>query len=159
MRDEQQYREYVSARTPALRRTAYLMCGNWHEAEDAVQAVLIKLYVRPPHSWEAVDAWVRKSLARRVIDQSRRPWRRDILVDRHKDTAAASSIPYEDRQALLDALQQLPARQRAVVVLRYWDALTVSETADALGLSEGTVKSHASRGLATLRTVLEGSTP
>ena len=75
MRDEAQYREYVAARAPALRRTAYLLCGDWHRAEDAVQSVLIALYVHPPKAWEAVDSWVRTALVRKLIDESRRPWR------------------------------------------------------------------------------------
>lgn len=154
MRDEGEYREYVAARAPALRRTAYLLCGDWHRAEDVVQAVLIALYVHPPRDWEAVDGWVRTALMRRVIDESRRPWRRERPVEALPDTPMLQHDSAE-RMALLDALRTLPIRQRAVVVLRFWDDLSVQDTAAALDISEGTVKSHSSRGLAALRLTLE----
>ena len=158
MRDEDRYREYVVARAAALRRTAFLLCGDWHRAEDAVQHVLIALYVSPPRQWQAVDAWVRTALVRRLVDESRRPWRRhERPAPQLPDTAqaAAGDEASGERAVLLAALAALPARQRAVVVLRYWDDLSVAETAHALGISEGTVKSHASRGLAALRSDLE----
>lgn len=154
MRDEGEYREYVAARAPALRRTAYLLCGDWHRAEDVVQAVLIALYVHPPRDWVAVDGWVRTALMRKVIDESRRPWRRERSVEVLPDTPLLQHDSAE-RMALLDALRTLPVRQRAVVVLRFWDDLSVQDTAAALDISEGTVKSHSSRGLAALRLTLE----
>ena len=154
MRDEGEYREYVAARAPALRRTAYLLCGDWHRAEDVVQAVLIALYVHPPRDWVAVDGWVRTALMRKVIDESRRPWRRERPVEALPDTPMLQHDSAE-RMALLDALRTLPIRQRAVVVLRFWDDLSVQDTAAALDISEGTVKSHSSRGLAALRLTLE----
>lgn len=154
MRNEAEYREYVAARAPALRRTAYLLCGDWHRAEDAVQAVLIALYVHPPKSWAAVDSWVRTALVRKLIDESRRPWRRERSVEVLPETPWTHDDPGE-RMAVLDALRALPKRQRAVVVLRFWDDLSVHETAAVLDISEGTVKSHAARGLAALRLSLE----
>ena len=93
------------------------------------------------------------TLMRRLVDESRRPWRREQPTEVLPDVAHEHTA--EERLALLDALRTLPAMQRAVVVLRYWDDLPVTETALALGISEGTVKSHASRGLAALRTHLE----
>jgi RNA polymerase sigma-70 factor (sigma-E family) len=156
VRHEEQYREYVVARAPGLRRTAFLLCGDWHRAEDAVQAVLVSLYVRPPRSWEAVDSWVRTALVRKLVDESRRPWRRERSVDVLPDGALPSHDPAE-RLAMLDALRTLPPMQRAVVVLRFWDDLSVPDTAAALGISDGTVKSHTSRGLAALRLLLENS--
>ena len=150
VRNEAEYREYVAARAPALRRTAYLLCGDWHRAEDAVQAVLIALYVHSPNSWEAVDSWVRTALVRKLIDESRRPWRRERSVDVLPETSWTHEDPGE-RMAVLDALRALPKRQRAVVVLRFWDDLSVHDTAAALGISEDTVKSHSTRGLAALR--------
>lgn len=158
MRDEDRYREYVRARTPGLRRTAFLICGDWHRAEDAVQAVLVALYVRPPRDWAAADAWVRTALARKLIDESRRPWHRERLSADLPDTAAPDGPEAADRLALLDALRGLPPRQRAVVVLRFWDDLSVGQTAAALGMSDGTVKSYTSRGLASLRAVMERTT-
>ena len=154
MRDEAEYREYVAARAPTLRRTAYLLCGDWHRAEDAVQAVLIALYVHPPKDWEAVDSWVRTALVRKLIDESRRPWRREHSVEVLPETPWTHDDPGE-RMAVLDALRALPKRQRAVVVLRFWDDLSVHDTAAALDISEGTVKSHTARGLTALRLTLE----
>lgn len=158
MRDESRYREYVVARSAALRRTGYLICGDWHRAEDAVQQVLVALYAKPPRSWDTVDAWVRTALVRRLVDESRRPWRREQSTELLPEHAAPPD-PADDRLTLLDALRTLPSMQRAVVVLRYWDDLSVPETAAALRISEGTVKSHASRGLAALRTHLERTLP
>ena len=149
-----EYREYVAARAPALRRTAYLLCGDWNRAENAVQAVLIALYVPPPKSWEAVDSWVRTALVRKLIDESRRPWRRERSVEVLPET----SWTHEDlgeRMVVPDALRELPKRQRAVVVLRFWDDLSVHDTAAALDISEGTVTSNTARGLAVLRSPLQ----
>jgi RNA polymerase sigma factor (sigma-70 family) len=115
---------------------------------------LIALYVHPPKSWEAVDSWVRTALVRKVIDESRRPWRRERSVDVLPETPWNHEDPGE-RLAVLDALRALPKKQRAVVVLRLWDDLSVHDTAAALGLTEGTVKSHSARGLAALRLSLE----
>lgn len=154
MRDEERYREYVVARTHALRRTAYLVCGDWQRAEDVVQQVLVALYVRPPRSWDAVDGWVRTALMRKLVDESRRRWRRERSLVSLPDVPAVPD-PADDRITLLSALRTLPAMQRAVVVLRYWDDLSVPDTAVALGIAEGTVKSHASRGLDALRSLLE----
>lgn len=153
MKDEE-FHDYVVARAPALRRTAFLVCGDWHRAEDAVQAVLVALYVRPPRSSDAVDAWVRTALMRRLVDESRRPWRRERATAELPDATYAPPGP-EERLALLDALRTLPAQQRATVVLRFWDDLSVTDTAAALGISAGTVKSHTSRGLHALRELLE----
>jgi RNA polymerase sigma-70 factor (sigma-E family) len=158
MRDDQRYRDFVVARAPALRRTAFLVCGDWHRAEDAVQAVLVQLYVRPPRVWDAADAWVRTALVRKLVDESRRSWRRrEHPTDELPERAALPDAAHGDRDVLLAALRLLPARQRAVVVLRYWEDMSVTETAAALDLNEGTVKSHASRGLAALRLQLEGT--
>lgn len=157
MTDEARFWEYVVARAPALRRTAFLLCGDWHRAEDAVQSVLVGLYARPPRSWDAVDGWVRTALLRKLVDESRRPWRRERFRDVLPDTSYVPPGP-EDRMALLAALATLPLQQRAVVVLRFWDDLSVPDTAAALGISEGTVKSHCSRGLAALRLLLERTT-
>jgi RNA polymerase sigma factor (sigma-70 family) len=116
--------------------------------------VLTALYVHPPKSWEAVDSWVRTALMRKLIDESRRPWRRERSVEVLPETSWTHDDPGE-RMAVLDALRALPKRQRAVMVLRFWDDLSVRDTAATLGISEGTVKSHTARGLAALRLSLE----
>ncbi len=154
--DEADYRAYVSGRSLALRRTAYLLCGDWHQAEDLVQSVFTSLYV----NWhrvrdrDSLDGYVRTTLVRRVIDESRRPWRRETASDRLPDGASPDDFSIEDRALVRAALRQLPVRQRAVVVLRFFDDLDVATTAQLLGCSTGTVKSHTARALASLRTQL-----
>ena len=117
--DEDEFREFARHHAVPLRRSAYLLCGDWHLAEDIVQTTLIKLY----------GAWPR-------------------VVCRHQaggqDEVAEAA---------------LPPRQRAVLVLRYFESLSISETAAALGCSDGTVKSQAARGLASMRTHLGQANP
>jgi RNA polymerase sigma-70 factor (sigma-E family) len=151
--DEAYYQEFVGARARALRRTAYLLCGDWHCAEDLVQSVFTSLYV----NWHRVrdqsslDGYVRTMLVRRVIDESRRPWRRETASERLPETAVPEGFAVEDRELVRTALRSLPVRQRAVVVLRFFDDIDVAQTAALLGCSEGTVKSYTARALATLR--------
>jgi RNA polymerase sigma-70 factor (sigma-E family) len=150
------FAEYFAARSGAMRATAYLLCGDWHRAEDLVQTAFTKLYVH----WhrvarhEALDPYVRKVLTRAFIDDGRRGWWRrerpgDLPVER-----AVLPAPAEDRLVLLQALAAVPPRQRAVLVLRYWEDLSVEATAAALNCSTGTVKSQAARGLETLRSLV-----
>lgn len=161
MRDEDEtaYREFVAARIAQLRRVAFLVCGDWHVAEDAVATVLARLYV----SWsrvreaERVDAYVRTMVVRAVVDEHRRPWRRERA--RYDDamrgeTVADPTAEVHDRILLRRALSQLPRGRRAVLVLRFYEGLSVDETADVLGCSAGTVKSQTARGLAALRDLL-----
>ncbi|MDG4823272.1 SigE family RNA polymerase sigma factor [Asanoa sp. WMMD1127] len=153
--DEAAFRDYVGARMAAWRRTAYLMCRDWHLADDLVGTVLGKLYRRWRRRSEIndVDAYVNGMLARAVIDETRRPWRRERLVDEFPadgtvDAADANSV---DRLTLDSYLARLGPRRRAVLVLRFYCDLSVEETADVLGVSLGTVKSQTARGLETLR--------
>jgi len=153
--------EYVAARQAHLRRIAYAVCGDWHRADDLLQTALTKLYVAWPrvHRDGVPDAYVRRIIVRSHIDEGRRPWRRERSgLDGH-DRAAEPGLPAEERSELFEALQALPEMQRKTVVLRYWLALSVEETATELGISAGTVKSHSSRGLSSLQRVLEGPTP
>jgi len=121
-----------------------------------VQSVFTSLYV----NWHYVrdqaslDGYVRTMLVRRVIDESRRPWRRETASERLPDTAVRQGLAFEDRELVRAALSSLPARQRAVVVLRFFDDLDVAQTAELLDCSEGTVKSYTARALVTLRTEL-----
>ena len=142
----------MTARQTHLRRVAYAICGDWHRADDLLQTAFVKLYVAWPRLREpaAAEAYARRILVRANVDESRRPWRRErTSLDGH-DAAAATGPSYEERSALVDALQQLPLMQRKVVVLRHMLDLSVAQTADELGIGEGTVKSHSSRGLAAL---------
>ncbi|WP_395690580.1 SigE family RNA polymerase sigma factor [Nocardioides sp.] len=160
-RDEE-YTAFVAARQAHLRRVAYALCGDWHRAEDLLQVSLVKLYVAWPriHRAGREEAYARQIIVRATIDESRRPWRRRERpgIEEH-DTVARADLPYEERSALLDALQQLPEMQRKTVVLRHWLGLSVGETARELRISEGTVKSHSSRGLASLRDLLHHVRP
>ncbi|RJQ76560.1 SigE family RNA polymerase sigma factor [Pseudonocardiaceae bacterium YIM PH 21723] len=158
-RDEREFADYFAARLDAVRRTAYMLCGDWHRADDLAQTAFVALH----RHWKkvrdkgALDAYVRKTLVRASIDESRRPWRRERMVDEMPERAGsgpgfANSIATRD--ALLNGLRQVPARQRAVLVLRFLEGLDVTDTAAALGCSEGTVKSQTARGLDTLRGAL-----
>jgi RNA polymerase sigma-70 factor (sigma-E family) len=154
--DEREYREYVRARMVALRRIAYLICGDWHLAEDAVSAVLTKLYTHWAAAYrsENLDAYVRRMLVRSIVDERRRPWRRERPVAFPVEDVAAPPDPTEDRLVVRAALAAIPARRRAVLVLRFYEGLSVEETAAAMGTTTGTVKSQTARALATLRELL-----
>jgi RNA polymerase sigma-70 factor (sigma-E family) len=150
------FTEFVAARQAHLRRIAYALCGDWHRADDLLQTALTKLYVAWPrirHEGNE-DAYVRQIMVRANIDESRRPWRRERPSDEVPERADDAGASVEERSALFDALQGLPEQQRKVVVLRHWLGLSVRETAAELGITEGTVKSHSSRGLAALEAVL-----
>ncbi|CAL9667806.1 RNA polymerase sigma-E factor [Actinosynnema sp. ALI-1.44] len=155
MERDREFAEFVAARALVLRRTAYLLCGDWHRAEDLVQTALTKLYVAWPRIRRdgGLDAYARKILVRAAIDESRRGFRsRETVVERLPDTPVAGA-GHADLD-VREALAALPKGQRAVVVLRYWEDLSITETARLLGRSEGTVKSQAAKGLATLRELL-----
>ena len=158
-RDEQAFAEYFVARRDAVRRSAYLLCGDWHRADDFAQTAFVALHRR----WRkirdrgALDAYVRRTLVRAMIDETRRPWRRERFVEEmpevaHPDGELGDAVA--TRSALLDGLRRVPPRQRAVLVLRFLEGLDVAATAVALKCSEGTVKSQTSRGLAALREAL-----
>jgi RNA polymerase sigma-70 factor (sigma-E family) len=163
--EEEEYREYVVARLDRLRRTAYLLCGDWHTADDLVSITLARLYRtwRRAKQMENLDAYVRAMLTNAFLDEGRRPWRREEATTTLPEQAATSPYPaVVDRAALADLLTALPRRQRAIVVLRFYCDMSVAEVAQLLGVSEGTVKSQAARGLEILRAaapnVLQGAT-
>jgi RNA polymerase sigma-70 factor (sigma-E family) len=152
----EEFTAYVAASAGRLRRTAYLMCGDWQRAEDQVQTALVKLYL----AWdrvrarESLDAFVRTILIRGLIDERRRPWRREQAQATLADRPAVEDWPLEERLTVRDALVKVPPRQRAVLVLRFYEDCDVAETARLVGCSEGTVKSQTARGLARLRELL-----
>ncbi|KRE97179.1 RNA polymerase subunit sigma-24 [Nocardioides sp. Soil774] len=156
MRHDAAFSDFVAARQTHLRRIAYALCGDWHRADDLLQTALTKLYVAWPrirHEGNE-DAYVRQIMVRANIDESRRPWRRERPSDEVPERVDQVGTSVEERSALFDALQALPEQQRKVVVLRHWLGLSVREAAMELGVSEGTVKSHSSRGLAALEVAL-----
>ena len=150
--DEDEYRGFVALRLQPLRRTAYLLCRDWHLADDLVSITFTKLYRHWPKARAAdnLDAYVRGILTHAWLDECRRSWRRELVVAQLPDEPVDDPAP-EDRGSLLRLLAALPPRQRAVVVLRFYSDLSVAQTADILGISEGAVKSQAARGLAALR--------
>lgn len=165
MTDTAAYREYVSARLDKLRRTAYLLCGDWHTADDLVSTALVKLlrHWRRAAELNNLDGYVRMILLRAWLDERRRPWRRErsyaVLPDTPGGGGAAVSAAgsdtdpsrVADRLTIMGLLAELPPRRRAVLVLRYYCDLSVEETAEALGCTAGTVKSQTARGLDALR--------
>jgi len=161
--DEAGFRDFARDRSLALRRTAFLLCGDWHLAEDLVQIVLIKLYRVWPNVARKgpVDNYARQVLLRCWLDERRRPWRRrerrDGVVP---DVSGSGEIPGTAgiSDPLLRALAEVPPKQRAVVVLRYCADLPVAEVATVMRCSEGTVRSQAARGLEALRAALELTT-
>lgn len=152
---DEEFTEFVHAAWPGLYRTAYLMLGDHQLAEDLTQTALAKTY----GSWRKVrDLGAAPAYARVVFANTasswfrRRSWRNERPTERLPD-AGVDDDP-STRPAVVDALATLPPRQRAVVVLRYYDDLSVREVAHALGIAEGTVKSQTADALARLRVAL-----
>ena len=146
---------YMEARQPALYRTAYLLAGDHASAEDLLQNAFAKLYL----SWDkirdrgALDGYVRRVMVNENNSLWRRAWkRREHSTDTMPETGVTDT--YDDGMGgvLWSYVQTLPPKQRAVIVLRYYEQLSEAEIADVLGISVGTVKSQASRALAGLRT-------
>ncbi|MCW3843642.1 SigE family RNA polymerase sigma factor [Micromonospora yasonensis] len=148
------YREYVAARLEPLRRTAYLLCGDWHTADDLVSTALVKLlrHWRRVSAMDSPDAYVRRTLLRVWLDERRRPWRREAAWAEVPDSpVGAATDGTADRLTILALLAELPPRRRAVLVLRYFCDLSVEQTAHELGCTSGTVKSQAARAIEALR--------
>lgn len=150
------YREYVAVQLDPLRRTAYLLCGDWHMADDLVSTALVKLFRhwKRVSEMENIDAYARRVLLRAWLDERRRPWRRERFTDAMPEPtvpAPVTEAAVVDRMALAAQLAELPPRRRAVLVLRYFCDLSVEDTAEVLRCSTGTVKSQTARALDTLR--------
>jgi RNA polymerase sigma-70 factor (sigma-E family) len=150
-----EFADWMAARQGALVRTAYLLTGSHQAAEDLVQTTLTKLYL----AWDRiadrqhVDAYARRAL----VNEHRSTWRRasrrlEVLSGAPPESGHQPAEYDGEREAVWRFVQTLPPRQRAVIVLRYYEDLSEAETADLLGVSAGTVKSQASRALASLRT-------
>lgn len=162
--DDDSFRRFAAGHAAMLRRSAYLYCGDWHLANDLMQQALIKIY----RSWSRVQQqdsltrFARTVLLRTWLDEKRRPFRRSELtgadVPELPDAAVgpeASAGRVWVRELVHRALLELAPGQRAVLVLRYFDDLSVAETAEIMRCAEGTVKSQAARGLENLRAVME----
>ncbi|WP_369246235.1 SigE family RNA polymerase sigma factor [Streptomyces sp. R41] len=159
-RDEE-FQSFVIGRWPRLMRTAFLLTGEQHAAEDLVQSTLEQVYV----AWRRVgaaddpEAYVRRVMINAHARKHRRKLK-EFLAPKD-DSGLTHELPdsgdriaqADDRSALLKALSQLPARQREAVVLRYWEDLSESQAAEAMGCSVGAVKSNAAKGIAKLRAI------
>ncbi|MFE4973948.1 SigE family RNA polymerase sigma factor [Kitasatospora sp. NPDC056651] len=149
------FEAFAASRWPRLVRTAYLLTGDYHEAEDVVQATFAKVF----RNWSRIsrleepDAYVHRALVNNNLSRHRRRRVRQLLVPVLPDRASAGGGGHrvEERSVLIQALAELPPRQRAAVVLRYWEDMSERQVAEVLGCSPGNVKSQASRGLAKLR--------
>ena len=162
--DDAGFREWMLVRASALRRKAFLLCGDWSAADDLVQDVLVAMYPR----WSRiargghVDAYASRVLVGKHVDARRRPWRREWPVDgvpESVDRTSERAIAAVDERdgSLMAALAALPPGQRAVVVLRFTDDLSIEGIAQVMGIPVGTVKSRLSRATETLRVRLEVS--
>ena len=152
MADRPDFAEFVSVRSPALLRTAYLLTGDWALGEDLLQTALASTWRRWGRLAGEPEPYVRRTMLNTYLSWRRRRWSGEVatgvLPDRALDDTTAAA---DERDLVWTALQRLPRRQRAVVVLRYFEDLTEAETANLLGVTVGTVKSQASKALGTLR--------
>jgi RNA polymerase sigma-70 factor (sigma-E family) len=154
------YDSYAAARMATLRKSAYLLCGDWDRGDDLVQRTMEDLYVGWSTASRAdnIDAYVRTMLVHRFLDERRSGWARRVRLtgtDLDLEPRPSSDPDPADRLDVRAALATLPPRQRAVVVLRFLEDLSVEQTAEALGCGTGTVKSQTARALATLRPLLQ----
>jgi RNA polymerase sigma-70 factor (sigma-E family) len=154
--EREAFEALVDARSTRLLRTAYLLTGDWGLAEDLLQTALAKTWLRWSQVRDkgAAEAYVRQTMTRTFATWWRRRWRGEVPTDVLPERVTASD-PYADviaQQVLHRALAELPPRQRAIVVLRFYEDLTEAQVAEVLGCSVGTVKSTVSRALVRLRT-------
>ncbi|HUP99573.1 MAG TPA: SigE family RNA polymerase sigma factor [Aeromicrobium sp.] len=154
MADRSEYDAFVEASWHRLLRTAYLLTRDWGVAEDLVQTALLKTWQAWPRLGDEREAYVRKIIVNQHVSWWRRRWRQaELTSESPPDQAHAADHmgQADDRELVWQALGRLPARQRAVIVLRFFEDLTEVQTAALLDCSLGTVKSQASRALAKLR--------
>jgi RNA polymerase sigma-70 factor (sigma-E family) len=161
---DREFREFVTGRSPALLRTAYLLGGDWATAEDLLQVALTKTYL----AWlrlgtiEAIEPYARRVLVNTATSWWRRRWHGERPTDVLPDMPASDGLDERlERDRLWRHVVTLPTRQRAVLVLRFYEDQSEAETARLLGVSVGTVKSQCARALASLRARLaaEGIEP
>jgi RNA polymerase sigma-70 factor (sigma-E family) len=150
--DKAGYDEFVAARSGRLLRVAYLLTRDWAAAEDLLQTALMKAWFAWSRLDQEPEAYVRKIIATTYISWRRRRWTTETVhAELPEPRTEDGTDAVDDRQRLWAALGGLPPRQRAVLVLRFYEDLTEQQTATALGVSVGTVKSQASRALQKLR--------
>ena len=148
--DEEAFRAFVTERQTVLRRRAFLLCGNWADGDELVQEALARVYVAWPRITPGAEAAYTRRTMLNVYLNDQRKRRREVLTDQTPEPA----VPDHDRElalTLTELLKDLPDKQRAVIVLRFWEDLTVPQIAECTGVAEGTIKSQISRALAALR--------
>ncbi len=154
---EDEFVQFAEASSARLRRTAFLLCGDWHTAEDLAQTTLAKVFA----SWrrisrhDAVNAYAMRTLLNTYLAESRKKRPGEVLTGQLPELHVEGPSP-ELRMAVLEALAMLPPKARAVVVLRYWADQSIEQTAAVLGCSTGNVKSQSARALDKLRLLLDG---
>jgi RNA polymerase sigma-70 factor (sigma-E family) len=151
----EEFTEFAAGAAPRLRRTAYLLCGDWHAAEDLAQTALAKVFVawRRISKQESAHSYATRTLVHAYLSERRLRRSGEVLAGTVPERPAEPH-QLEDRIVLLDALAMLPPKARAVVVLRYWNDLSVDQAAAVLGCSAGNVKSQSARALEKLRVLL-----
>jgi RNA polymerase sigma-70 factor (sigma-E family) len=153
-RDRPAFEAFVAASSDRLIRTAYLLCGDRGHAEDLVQTALMRTARQWRRAYERPEAYARQVVVNLAKDRWRQLDRRPSEAPLEMDIAQPDSDGIGDRDVLMRAARRLPPRQRAVLVLRYFDDFSVEQTATLLGCSTGTVKSQTSRALDNLRAAL-----
>jgi RNA polymerase sigma-70 factor (sigma-E family) len=152
--------EYARSSGAQLRRTAYLLCRDWDLAADLTQTTLARMFVH----WKRISrrenphAYARQVLSRAFLDHHRLKRSREVVTSEFADAPGAARDT-DLRLTLVDALARIPPRDRAIVVLRYWEDLSIDSVAEILGLPAGTVKSQSARSLAQLRRLLGPGQP
>ncbi|GAA3466517.1 SigE family RNA polymerase sigma factor [Nonomuraea roseola] len=152
---EHDFSAFVAARATSLLRVAYLACGDQAEAEDVLQTALERTY----RNWdrvhhETLEPYVRRVIVNAAISRARRRAILSIIPMHSPPERSAHATDTDLRHVLMEALRALPPRQRAVIVLRYWEDLSETQTAEVLGCAVGTVKSQTSKAMAKLRSAL-----
>jgi RNA polymerase sigma-70 factor (sigma-E family) len=154
-RDQGEFLEFAAAYHDQMRRTAFLLCGVWDRAADITQEALIRLYVAWPrlNNTGGLRNYARRVVASAAIDFARKKSSHELPAPEPAERVGTDpTAAVADRLLMLQALAQLPPRQRACVVLRYYEDLSVDDVASVLGCRPGTVKSQTARALTALRT-------
>ncbi len=157
MNTDEDFAEFVGARWASLYRLAYLLAASPTGAEDLLQTTLEKAYVNWPRISKMgfPEAYVRRMLANTLVSSRRRAWIGEQPWDKLPETVGASAeVPVLDRSLIWPLVCALPDRQRAVIVLRYYEDLSEAQIAEALGCALGTVKSQSSAAIGALRRAL-----
>jgi RNA polymerase sigma-70 factor (sigma-E family) len=152
---DEEFVEFAAAASGRLRRTAFMLSGDWYTAEDLAQTALAKVYVswRKIKQRDAAQAYAARTLVNTFLADRRTKRAGELLISEPPERAALAPPP-DTRLMVMDALATLPPKARAVVVLRYYDDLSVEQTAQMLGCSTGNVKSQTARALDKLRPLL-----